>query len=77
MGKPIMWFRNRLDTKRAVQAQETDRNLKFWIKKLEELCYLCSKNKGADQLRGHREADLRLCFHICILLVSSKCSSNI
>ena len=27
--------------------------------------YLCSKSKGADQLRGHREADLRLCFHIC------------
>ena len=24
--------------------------------------FLCSKNKGADQLRGHREADLRLCF---------------
>ena len=23
---------------------------------------LCSKNKGADQLRGDREADLRLCF---------------
>ena len=27
--------------------------------------YLCSKNKGADQLRGYREADLRLCFRIC------------
>ena len=26
---------------------------------------LCSKNKGADQLRGYREADLRLCFRIC------------
>ena len=25
----------------------------------------CNKNKGADQLRGHREADLRLCFRIC------------
>ena len=25
----------------------------------------CSKNKGADQLRGYREADLRLCFRIC------------
>ena len=24
-----------------------------------------SKNKGADQLRGYREADLRLCFRIC------------
>ena len=23
--------------------------------------YLCSENKGADQLRGYHEADLRLC----------------
>ena len=29
------------------------------------LYYLCSENKGADQLCGYREADLRLCFHIC------------
>ena len=28
------------------------------------LFYLCSENKGADQLRGYREADLRLCFRI-------------
>ena len=28
--------------------------------------YLCSENKGTDQLRGgYREADLRLCFRIC------------
>ena len=27
--------------------------------------YPCSKNKGADQLRGYREADLRLCFRMC------------
>ena len=26
---------------------------------------ICSKNKGADQLRGYHEADLRLCFRIC------------
>ena len=29
------------------------------------MLYLCSENKGADQLRGYREADLRLCFRIC------------
>ena len=29
------------------------------------MSYLCSENKGADQLRGYREADLRLCFRIC------------
>ena len=27
--------------------------------------YPLSKNKGADQLGGYREADLRLCFRIC------------
>ena len=25
---------------------------------------MCSENKGADQLRGYRDADLRLCFRI-------------
>ena len=29
-----------------------------------ELYYLCSENKGADQLRSYRVADLRLCFHV-------------
>ena len=24
-----------------------------------------AKNKGPDQLRGYRKADLRLCFRIC------------
>ena len=32
---------------------------------------MCSENEGADQLRGYREAGLRLCFHICRLLVFS------
>ena len=27
--------------------------------------YPCSENKGPDQLRGYREADLHLCFRIC------------
>ena len=39
--------------------------LKFRIQEVEGLCYQCSENKGADQLRGNREADLRLCFRIC------------
>ena len=30
------------------------------------------RNKGADQLRGYREADLRLCFRICKKLVFSR-----
>ena len=37
--------------------------------------YPCSENKGADQLRGYREADLRLCFRLCKLLVFSRTGS--
>ena len=58
-------FPNRSDTNRAVQPDKMATSLKFRIYEVEELCYLCSENKGADQLRGYREADLRLCFRIC------------
>ena len=40
------------------------KGLIFRIQDVKILYYPCSENKGADQLRGHREADLRLCFHI-------------
>ena len=45
--------------------QEMARRLKFLIYEEEELYCLCSKGKGADQLRDDREANLRLCSHIC------------
>ena len=38
------------------------RGLKFRIKKEEGLYYLCSENKGADQLCSYRTADLHLFF---------------
>ena len=41
------------------------RGLYFRIKEVEVLYFPRSENKGADQLRGYREADLRLCFRIC------------
>ena len=69
VGKPTMWFSNRPDTNRHVQAQKRARILKFWIYVEEELYYPSSENKGADQLRGYREADLRLNFRLCRLLV--------
>ena len=65
MRKPTFWFSTRSGTNQAVQLQKMARGLKFRIKKVEGLYYLCSENKGADQLRGHRKADLRLCFRIC------------
>ena len=37
--------------------------------------YPCSENKDADQLRGYREADLRLCFRPCKWLVFSRTGS--
>ena len=64
-----MWFLNRSDTNRPVQAQKRARRVKFRIEVEEELYYPSSENKGADQLRSYCEADLRLCFRLCRLLV--------
>ena len=62
----------RSDTNQAVQLLEMARGLKFCIWEEEVLYYLGSENKGTDQLRGYREADLRLCFRICKSLVFSR-----
>ena len=62
MRKQTMWIPTRSDTNEAVQLQKMARGLKFRIQKVEGLHYLCSENKGADQLRGYREVDLRLFF---------------
>ena len=65
-------FPTRSDTNRAVQPHKMARGLKFWIWLVDELYYPYSENKGADQLRGYREADLRLCFRICQKTVFSR-----
>ena len=42
----------------------------IWVKVEEDVTvYPSSENKGADQLRSYCEADLRLCFRLCRLLV--------
>ena len=71
MRKPTFWFPSRSDTNQGVQAQKMARGLKFGIKVVEGLYYPYSESKGADQLCGDREADLRLCFRICKTLVFS------
>ena len=71
MRKPTIWFPTWSDINQAVQLQKMARGLKFRIQEVEGLYYLCSENKGADQLCGYREADLRLCFRICKTLVFS------
>ena len=70
MTKPTMWILTRSDTNQTVQSLETAKGLKFCIQEEEVLYYPSSENKGADQLRGYREADLRLCFLICRTLFS-------
>ena len=77
VGKPTMWFPNRSDTNQVVQSQKQARSLKFWSYVEEKLYYPSSENKGADQLRGYREADLRLCFRLCRLLIFQRGGSYI
>ena len=69
--KPVFCVSDQSDTNRAVRSQKMARCLKFRIQKVEGSYYLCSEKRGADQLRGYREADLRLCFRICKTLVFS------
>ena len=49
----------------AVQPQKMAKTLEFRIKVEEGLYYPYSENKGADQLSGYCEAELRLCFRLC------------
>ena len=65
MRKPVFGFSTRSDTNRAVQPHKMASGLEIWIEEVGGLYYPCSENKGADQVRGDREADLRLCFRIC------------
>ena len=69
MSKPTFWVPTRSDTNRHVQSQEQVISLKFQILEEERLYYLCSKNKGADQLCSYCTADLCLWFCLNRLLV--------
>ena len=62
MRKQTIGVSDQVDTNRAVKSQKIDRSLKFGMKEEEGLYYPCSENKSADQLRGYREAGLRLLF---------------
>ena len=63
------------NTNRAVQPQKIARGLKSRIKEVEGLYYLCSINKGSDQLCCFHEADLPFCFRICYKPVFSQGSN--
>ena len=52
MRKSVFGCPTRSDTNLAVQPQKMVRGFKFQIKEEEGFYYLCSENKGADQLCG-------------------------
>ena len=63
MGENLsLGFPTMSDTNQAVQPQKMARDLKFLIKELEGLYYLCSKNKGTDKLRCAVTAQLICAF---------------
>ena len=69
-----MWFPNMSGTNQAVQSQKQARSLKlnFGFKKKRKCTIRVAKTKALIyQIRGNREADLRLCFRIYRLLVFS------
>ena len=61
LRKPVFGVSDQVRHKPDCTATEDGQRLGI----VEELYYPYSENKGADQLRGYREADLRLCFRIC------------
>ena len=69
-------FLSRSDKKRPTHLQTKARILKFWIEVEEDLYYLCSETKGADQLCSCCTADVRLCFCIGKNPVFSLCNSS-
>ena len=78
-------FPTRSDTNPAAQQQKMFECLKFRIKKVEGVYYLCSENKGTDQLRGHPSAFVlhmqragflitRLIYRWCFVVVCFICA---
>ena len=61
MRKPVFGVSDQVLDKPGCTTTEDGKRLEI----LDLRSRPCSENKGADQLRGYREADLRLCFCIC------------
>ena len=69
MRKPVFRVSDQVPHNQALQPHKMARGLKFRIKKVEGLYYLCSENKGANQLRS--SASLFSHIYICKKLVFS------
>ena len=65
MRKPVFGVSYQVRHKPAVQPKKKARGLKFEIKEEEGLHYLCSENKGADQLRVTMQLIGAFVFGIC------------
>ena len=70
---PVFVVSDQVPHKPACAAKEYDKKLEIFGLEEEGLYYLCSENKGDDQLHSYCEAfaNLHLCFRICRLLVFS------
>ena len=64
MRKPVF------DQVRHKPGEKVARGLKFRFEKVMGLYYLCSENKGTEQLCDYRTADLRLWF--CIIICNKQ-----
>ena len=65
MRKPVFGFSDQVAHKPGCTATEDGLRPEILDLGSREIVLSVSENKGADQLRGYREADLRLCFRIC------------
>ena len=67
MRKPIFGVSDQVRHKPACKATEDGWRLEISDlgSRGSGLYYLCGKNKGTDQLRSYRTADLHRCFRIC------------
>ena len=71
LRKRTIWVPTRSDTNRAENSHRR------WLEAGDfGIPHPCIENKGADQLRSYCEADLRLCFRLCRLLVFQCGGSN-
>ena len=75
-NEPVHEKTNNLGSDQVQYKLKITRSLKFRMKEIEGLYFPSRKNKGTDQLRGHRKAGLCLYFRICRLLVFL-CSGSI
>ena len=73
MRKPVFGVSDQVRHKVKLDCTATEEGYRLEISYIGSrgIVLAISENKGADQLRGYRKADMRLCFRICKKLVFS------